>query len=79
MIKERKECEDCKSFNLHYADGFIFRDWSGKFVGDVSRLPKIPDKTMFYTYETCQKNVKARELKFVNLLGDCPAFEKVKS
>lgn len=69
----KKNCNDCKSYVLHYCDGYIFKDWSGKYEGNPLDLPKVPDRDKFWTYEECKKNSKG--LKFLNLTGDCTGFE----
>ena len=74
--KKRVSCDDCRSNSRHYCDGFIYRNWSGKFEGDPSTLPKIPDESKFWTYQECKKNNKG--IKFLNLTGECAGFEKVK-
>lgn len=76
MAKEQVLCENCKSNVRHYCDGFILKNWSGKFEGDPSSLPKVPDESKFWTYQECKKNNKG--LKFLNLTGECTGFEKVK-
>jgi hypothetical protein len=74
--KEKVFCEDCRHNVRKYCDGFIFRNWSGRFEGDPSTLPKIPDESKYWTYHECKKNTKG--LQFLNLTGDCKGFEKVK-
>ena len=56
--------------------GYILKDWSGRFEGDPSTLPKIPDDTKFWTYHECKKNNKG--LKFLNITGECQGFERIK-
>ena len=72
--KDKKECSDCKSNVVKYCDGFIFRDWSGSYLGDPNELPIEPDSSKFWTYQECKKNNKG--LKFLNLIGDCAGFER---
>jgi len=74
--KEKVDCEDCRHNVRHYCDGYIYRDWSGKFEGDPSTLPKVPDVSKYWTYQECKKNNKG--IKFLNLTGDCKGFEKAK-
>lgn len=69
-----KLCENCKHNSVNYADGYIFRNWSGKFDGDPSTIPKEPDQTKFWTYQECAKNNKG--LKHLNLDGKCSAFQQ---
>ena len=76
MAKELVSCEDCRSNVRHYCDGYILKDWSGKFEGDPSTLPKVSDQSRFWTYQECKKNNKG--IKFLNLTGECTGFEKVK-
>lgn len=76
MSKELVSCEDCRSNVRHYCEGYILKDWSGKFEGDPSSLPKIPDQNKFWTYHECKKNNKG--IKFLNLTGECTGFEKAK-
>lgn len=75
-MSNKRSCEDCKSNVRGYSDGYVLKDWSGKFTGDVSELPSFPDQSKFWTYQECKKNNKG--LKFLNLTGDCSGFEKVK-
>lgn len=67
-------CDSCKFNERLYSDGYVFKDWSGQYKGDVKDLPKIPDQTKFWTYQICKKNTKG--LKFINLDGKCSAFSK---
>ena len=69
-------CNDCQHDVRKYADGYIHRNWSGKFVGDPATLPAVPDQTMFWTYQECKKNGK--KLTHLNLDGTCVAFQKKK-
>ena len=74
--KEKVFCEECKHNVRHYCDGYIFRDWSGRYEGNPADLPKIPDPSKFWTYQVCKKNTKV--LTYLNLTGDCTGFEKAK-
>jgi hypothetical protein len=75
-LKDKVSCEDCKSNVRKYADGYILKDFT-KFKGDTNILPAVPDSTKFWTYQECKKNSK--KLQYLNLTGDCTAFEKVKA
>ena len=74
MSSNTKECSGCKHGVCLYADGYIYRDWSGSYDGDVSLLPKTPDQSKFWTYTECKKNTK--KLQHINLDGKCTAFQK---
>lgn len=71
--KPPKLCDDCKFGSRLYADGYVYRDWSGCYTGDVALLPKKPDVNVFWTYVECSKN--AKKLQFINLDGKCNAFQ----
>lgn len=76
MSTEQKSCDDCQHNVRKYADGYIFRDWSGRFEGDPATLPAIPDQTKFWTYWECKKNTK--KLIHLNIDGRCSAFQQRK-
>ena len=67
-------CDDCKFSAREYADGYVFRDWSGVYKGDVGLLPKNPDPEQFWTYLECDKNRKS--LVCLNLTGKCNSFKE---
>lgn len=75
-MANKVSCNECKHSARHYCDGFILKDWSGRFEGDPSTLPKVPDDTKFWTYHECKKNNKG--LKFLNITGECNGFERIK-
>jgi hypothetical protein len=77
MANAKKSCNDCVSNSTKYCDGYIFRDWSGRYEGNPKDLPEVPDSNVFWTYQECKKNNKG--LKFLNLTGDCTGFELVKA
>ena len=68
-----KNCESCKFCTVKYADGYIFKDWSGKYNGNSDNLPLGPDRSKYWTYIECSKNAKG--LKFINLMNDCREFK----
>lgn len=70
-----KTCDECQHGKRLYADGYIYRDWSGKYEdeGDPRTLPKDPDPDEFWTYVECAKNNKG--LKHINLDGKCTVFQ----
>lgn len=72
-----KSCDDCSFGKRLYSDGLIYRNWSGRYTGDVKDLPKIPDPMKFWTYLECSKNNKG--LKHVNLDGNCTVFSPKKN
>jgi hypothetical protein len=74
MTDKQKRCDECKSNVRNYSDGFILKDWSGRFTGDPNTLPKEPDNSKFWTYQDCKKNSK--KLFLLNLEGKCNYFEK---
>lgn len=74
--KRKVHCDDCKSNVRKYCDGFIFKDFSGRYEGDAALLPKVPDRDKFWTYHECKKNTKG--LKFINITGECGGFERAK-
>jgi hypothetical protein len=69
-----KTCDDCLHGKRLYADGYIYKDWSGQFTGDISALPKVPDPDKFWTYLECARNSKG--LKFMNFGGSCNGFAR---
>jgi len=69
------DCNKYKFNALHYADGYVLKDWFKKNTIDVEALPKTPDPLEFWTYRTCKKNTKG--VQFINLIGDCPAYQKL--
>ena len=71
-----KSCDACMHGIRKYADGYIFRDWSGRFEGDPSTLPMPPDQSKYWTYWECKKNVK--KLMHINLEGKCQAYQQRK-
>ncbi len=71
-----KSCDDCQHGSRLYADGYIFRNWSGRFDGDPKTLPMPADDTNYWTYVECAKNNKG--LKFLNVEGKCNGFQKKK-
>jgi hypothetical protein len=73
-MMSNQACENCKSNTVRYCDGFVYRNWSGKYAGDPALLPNPPDKVAFWTYSECKKNAKG--LKFINLHDKCQGFEK---
>lgn len=74
--KELHECDECNHVARKYADGYIYRDWSGCFNGDAASLPTVPDQSKYWTYVECKKNGK--KLTHLNLDGTCVAFQKKK-
>ena len=76
MSKQLVKCEDCRHNVRHYCDGYVYKDWSGCYNGNFEDLPKIPDQSVFWTYQECKKNNKG--MKFLNLTGECQGFEKAK-
>lgn len=73
--KDLVSCNDCKSNVRKYSDGYILKDFT-EYKGDISKLPTVPDEGTFWTYQECKKNSK--KLLYLNLVGDCSGFEKVK-
>lgn len=74
---EQKSCDDCQHNIRKYADGYIFRNWSGRFEGDPNTLPVVPDQSKFWTYWECKKNVK--KILHLNIDGKCSAFQQIKA
>lgn len=70
-------CDDCMFGKREYADGYVFRDWTGVYRGDVSLLPKTPDPAQFWTYLECDKNRKT--LICLNLTGKCSSYKAKKN
>ena len=68
-----KECLTCKNCTIKYADGYIYKDWSGRYGGNPDDLPKEPDITKYWTYIECKFNSKG--LKLVNLMNDCNEYK----
>ena len=52
------------------------RHYDRVYNGNLEDLPKIPDQSVFWTYQECKKNNKG--MKFLNLTGECQGFEKAK-
>lgn len=71
-----KSCDECMHGRRDYADGYIYRDWSGRFEGDPSTLPTPADPDKFWTYVDCKKN--AKKLMHINLDGKCSAYQQKK-
>jgi hypothetical protein len=68
-----KLCDDCQHNKRLYADGYVYRDWSGLYSGLIGDLPTAPDPDKFWTYLECAKNNKG--LKHINLDGKCVAYQ----
>lgn len=69
-------CDNCQHGKRLYADGYILRDWSGKFNGDPATLPMPADNEKYWTYVECAKNNKG--LKHINLDGKCNAYQQLR-
>lgn len=76
MNDELNTCDNCSHGKRLYSDGYVYRDWSGRFTGDVTSLPSIPDSKKFWTYVECARNNKG--LKFMNLSNSCNGFVRAK-
>lgn len=71
MTTKIKLCDDCQHGKRLYADGYIYRDWSGKYEGESA--PPVSMMQQFWTYQECFKNNKG--LKHINLAGDCAVYQ----
>lgn len=69
-------CDECQSGKRSYADGYVYRDWSGCYTGDPAALPAVPDPDVFWTYVECKRN--AKKLMHINLDGKCSVFAAIK-
>lgn len=72
--KKVVSCDGCKHNVRHYCDGYVYKNWSGKFNGDPATLPSVPDQTKFWTYQTCKKSTP--KLMHLNLDGQCKLFQQ---
>ena len=80
MSDNKVSCDDCKHNSYRYADGWVFKDFSGSLCGPPSKrelsVVQDPKIAIYWTYQECAKNAKG--LKFLNLIGDCKGFEAQK-